>query len=178
MAPRKKEGNDYIYFSVLAVFAVIGIGTFFHDPILHGIIAYWNGWQIESFETGLMTGSTTVLASLKASTWSIWLYFMFPSIAIFIIVIIATWFKPDRIIMVAGIILMSMNLPSLKPDLQGSDAYNAVQYLVAKGWSELGANVLHYILFILILIIWGLYLYITVEDSRKDAKARMNNIVH
>lgn len=178
MAPRKNEGNDYIYYTILTIFATIGIGTFFHDPLLHGIIAYWNGWQIEGFETGLMTGSTTVLASLKASTWSIWFYFIFPSIAIFITVIIATWMKPDRLIMVAGIILMSMNLPSLKPDLIGSDAYNAVQYLIMTGWSETGANVLHYILFILILILWGLYLYITVEDKQTDAKARMKNIVH
>lgn len=178
MASRKKESNDYILYTVLSVFGFIALGTFYHDPILHGIIAYWNGWGIEGFETGLMTGSTTVLASIKASTSSVWLYFMFPSIAIFITVLIATWLKPDRIIMVAGIILMSMNLPSLKPDLQGSDAYNAVQYLITKGWSELGANALHYILFIAILIIWGLYLYITVENNPKDAKARMENIVH
>lgn len=177
MAPRKKEGNDYIYFTILIIFVTIAIGTFWHDPILHGIVALLNGWEIETFETGLMTGSTTVLASTKASIWSVWLYFMFPPIAIFVAVIIATWFKPDRLIMVAGIILMSMNLPSLKPDLQGSDAYNAIQYLVIKGWSELGANALHYILFITVLILWGLYLYVTVENNSRDAKARMKNIV-
>lgn len=174
----QKESNDIWYLTILIVFSTLSIGTFFHDPLLHGIIAYWNGWEIETFETGLITGSTTVLASTKASTWSVWLYFMFPSIAIFITVIIATWLKPDRLLMVAGIILMSMNIPSLKPDLVGSDAYNAVQYLIFKGWSETGANVLHYILFIAILILWGLYLYISVENNSKDVKARMKNIIH
>ncbi len=173
------ESNDPIYWTIIIVLFGLSISTFMHDPILHGIAATISGWSIDSYDSGGifgMTGSTSVIAPTNASWQSVWFYFMFPSLAIFILTSLITFIKPEKVIMVGGIILMSLNLPSLNPTITGSDAYNAVDMLIKSGFSEGFVNIVHYLLFFLILIIWGLYLYVTIENSEADARKRVKNI--
>lgn len=176
--PKKHESNDYIYWTIIIVFLGISAGTFIHDPILHGVIAVLNGWSIDDYQTGLMIGSTSVIAPANASWQSYWIFFMFPALAIFIIVMVITLLRPERVLMVGGIIVMSMNLPSLNPAITGSDAYNAVDMLAKKGFGEGYANLVHYLLFFIILVAWGLYLYIVIENNSKDSRLRIENIYH
>lgn len=175
---KKKESNDYIYWTVIIVFFGLALGTFLHDPVLHSVAATINGWSIDSYESGWMTGSTSVIAPANASWQSLWFYFMFPSLAIFILTIVITLIRMEKSVMVGGIILMSLNLPSLNPTIPGSDAYNAVGMLVKSGFAEGYANMLHYLLFFLILVVWGLYLYIVIENNPKDSRKRVENIYH
>lgn len=175
----KVESNDYIYWTVLIVLFGLSLSTFMHDPVLHGIAATINNWSIDSFDSGGilgMTGSTSVIAPTSANWQSLWFYFMFPSLAIFILTPIITFIRPEKSVMVGGIILMSLNLPSLNPTVPGSDAYNAVDMLIKNGFSEGVIVPAHYLLFILILVLWGLYLYVTIEDSEADARKRIKNI--
>jgi len=174
----KQESNDPIYFSIIVVLFGISISTFIHDPILHSLWAVLNGWSIDSYESGWMTGSTSILASSSASWQSLWGYFMFPAISIFILTLIIVAMKPEKLIMIFGIITMSLNLPSLNPLITGSDAYNAVGVLTNGGFSEGFAYTMHYLLFFLILVIWGIYLYIVIEDNSKDSKKRVENLYH
>lgn len=173
------ESNDPIYWTIIIVMFGLSISTLIHDPILHGIAATINGWSIDSFDSGGifgMTGSTSVIAPATANWQSLWFYFMFPSLAIFIMAALITFIKPEKSIMVGGIIVMSLNLPSLNPTIIGSDAYNAVYMLVKHGFSEGLAITMHYLLFFLVLIFWGLFLYVTIENSEADAKKRIKNI--
>ncbi|MDD5453917.1 MAG: hypothetical protein PHW62_00255 [Candidatus Ratteibacteria bacterium] len=177
----KMESNDPIYWSIVIVMFGLSLSTFLHDPILHGIAAKINGWSIDSYDMGGifgMTGSTSVIAPVSASWPSLWFYFMFPSLAIFILTVIITFLKPEKSIMVGGTILMSLNLPSLHPTITGSDAYNAVNMLLKHGFSEWLVYVAHFLLFILVLILWALYLYVIIENNQNDAKKRVENIYH
>ena len=177
----KKESNDPIYWTVIIVLFGLSLSTLIHDPILHGIAALINGWSIDSFDSGGvfgMTGSTSVIAPSTASWQSLWFYFMFPSLAIFILTAVIVFIKPEKSVMIFGIISMSLNLPSMNPTITGSDAFNAVGMLVTKGFSEGYANMAHYLLFFLILILWGLYLYVVIENNPKDSRKRVENIYH
>lgn len=175
---RKKESNDYIYYSIIIVFIGLSAGTFLHDPILHGLAATINGWSIDSYDSGWMTGSTSVIAPKTAGWQPFWFYFMFPSLVIFILTLAITIIRPERFIRVGGIILISLNLPSMNPTIIGSDAYNAVNMLAKSGFSEGFAYMMHYLLFFLILVVWGIYLYIVIENDSKDSKKRVENLYH
>lgn len=178
---KAKEGNDYKYLTIFIIFISLAFGTFLHDPILHSIVAIANGWELSEYQSGLMTGETTVIATASqasgASTFSFWLYFMFPSLFIYILTMIITILKQDRLLRVAGVVLLSLNLPSLNPEISGSDSYNAVQFLVTRGWTELSAGALHYSILLGALVVYGLYLYIIIEDSNKDSRTRTQNIM-
>lgn len=178
---QKMDSNDPIYWTIIIVMFGLSISTLIHDPILHGIAAKINGWSIDSFNSGGifgMTGSTSVIAPATAPWQQLWFYFMFPSLAIFVLTVIITFIKPEKSTMVGGIIVMSLNLPSLNPTITGSDAYNAVDMLVKHGFSEWYANIVHYLLFFLILVIWALYLYVVIENQPQDARKRVENIYH
>jgi len=178
---KKKESNDMIYWAVIVVLLGMSVSTFFHDPILHGAAALINGWSIDSYDSGGifgMTGSTSVIAPATAGWFSLWFYFMFPSLTIFILTMIIAIIKPEKLIMIFGIITISLNLPSLNPTIPGSDAYNAVGMLIKSGFSDGYANLLHYLLFFLILVVWGLYLYIVIENNPNDSRRRIENIYH
>ncbi len=178
---QKMESNDPIYWTIIIVMFGLSISTLIHDPILHGIAATINGWSIDSFDGGGifgMTGSTSVIAPATAPWLQLWFYFMFPSLAIFILTAIIAFIKPEKSIMVGGIIVMSLNLPSLNPTIVGSDAYNAVDMLVKHGFSEGLVIIAHYLLFFLILVLWGLYLYVVIENQPNDARKRVENIYH
>ncbi|CAG0948591.1 MAG: hypothetical protein OIN86_12935 [Candidatus Methanoperedens sp.] len=176
----RTESNNFIYMVILITFIALTLGTFVHDPLLHGFIAKLNGWQIGDYETGLMTGSTDAIISFseasKATTLSYWLFYMFPSIFIFFGVIILTLINPNRLILVAGIVMTFLNLSSLNPSIQGSDAFNSVQMLMTRGWTESSAYGLHYGIWGLFWILWVLYIYISIENNSKDTKNRIRNI--
>lgn len=166
---------------ILIVFIGFGTFTYIHDPILHSIIGVGlNGWQFDTYSVSLGTGSTDALATpqqlASTPTFNYWLFYMFPSLFIFILSFMIITFNPNRLIIVGGLIFMSLNFSSLLPNLPGSDAYNAVQVLISRGWSEPSAYIFHYIILMIMFIIWGLYLYIGIENSPKDARSRVQNI--
>jgi len=177
-----KENNDYIYLTIMTIFVVLFLGTFFHDPLLHSLIARINGWEISDYTSSLMTGQTTAIATVSqvthASTFSFWLYYMFPALFIYIITLLVVIIKPERLIISGGFILLSTNLASLNPQIPGSDSFNAVQLLVTRGWSEAGAYALHFIMLGIAIVILGLYIYIGTENNPEDAKGRVKNIIH
>lgn len=177
---KKETSNDYIYLTILTVMTVFGIGTILHDPLLHSIIALLNGWHLNSYTISLGTGSTDAFATplqlANTPTFNYWLFYMFPSLFIFILSFMIILFNPNRLIIVAGLIFMSLNFSSLLPGLPGSDAYNAIQFLISRGWSEPHAFALHYIILIVMFIIWSLYLYIVIENSPRDIRSRTQNI--
>src|SRR5659263_183036 len=142
------ESNNFIYMVLLITFIALTLGTFVHDPLLHGFIAKLNGWEIGNYETCLMTGSTDAIIGFseasRATTLQYWLFFAFPSIFIFIGTFIITLINPNRLILTGGIVLTFLNLSSLNPSIVGSDLYNANQMLITRGWVESQAYVLHY----------------------------------
>lgn len=176
-----KENNDYIYLTILATFIVLSLGTFVHDPILHSAVALYNGWQIGDYNTGLMVGQTSAIASAfqaaHTTTFNFWLFFMFPAMFIFVATLIAVIIKPDRLVIVSGRILLALNLASLNPSIPGSDAYNAIQFLTTRGWTEFSAYAAHFLLLGIMVIIWGLFEYIGTENNPEDARKRAANIV-
>jgi len=172
----RKESTDYLYLSILTGFIVIGLGTLIHDPYLHSFIAIINGWPVTDYTSGLATGSTDILASINASTPSLWIYFMFPSMSIYIISFTLLLYNPNRLIIIVGLLLLMLNFASLLPNIPGSDAYNAVQLLISRGWSEVSAYTLHYIITFIIILILLLFLYIGIENNPKDARSRSSNI--
>ena len=177
---KKESSNQYIYLTILVTMIIFGAGSLLHDPILHSIIGYLNGWQFDSYSVSLGIGNTDVLVSptqlANTSTFNYWLFYMFPPMTIFILSFILVFFNPNRLIIVAGIIFMSLNFSSLLPNLVGSDSYKATQVLISRGWSEQSAYAVHYIILIVMLLIWALYFYIGTENNPKDAKARAINI--
>lgn len=241
-AKKAKEGNDIILLIILVVYLGLYIGSATHDPILHGFIGLINGWELGEYESGLMTGQTTVMATaaqaLNASIGSFWVYFMFPPLFIFGVILIASIIKPSKVVLVVGVVLQYLNLASVNPDIPASDASNAANFLITSGWQfpewvlfalyalpisiiiyillikitpnmefiprvytsfvggisiagilnyvgvinlslppETSAKLLHLIILHGILILWGLFLYVAIENNIKDARARIQNIV-
>lgn len=179
MKKLNKENDSYLILIILTVFLALAVGTRFHDPYLHGLIIYLNGWQIGDYTSGLTTGSTEAFysATKNISTLSVWIFYMFPAIFIYILVMFITFFKSDKIILISGIILTGLNLPSFDPSNKGSDSYEAVMFLLTRGLNEILVFALHWIIFILIIIIWALYLDIAVENDTRDARSRILNIL-
>lgn len=180
MKKPEKISNKYIYLTILTVFIVMGTATFLHDPILHTLVAWANGWQFSSYSASIGIGSTDALVSkaqiAQTPTFNYWLFFMFPSVFIFVFSFIVIVFHPDRLFMVAGNILIMLNFSSLLPTVQGSDAYKAIQFLITRGYPEPTAYFIHYVILIIMFIVYALYLYIVIENNPKDAGIRMRNI--
>lgn len=176
----RKDTNEYIYLSILIVFITFFIGTLLHDPLLHWILIKLNGWEFASYSAAIGMGSTDALVSstqiAKTSTFGYWLFFMFPSIFIFLFSFAVILFKPDRLFIIGGNILILLNYASLLPGLNGSDANNAIKFLVTRGYSEASAYFIHYIILIVMILIYALYNYIGTENNPKDAKSRGLNI--
>lgn len=172
------ESNDYMYWTIIIGFLVLGVGTAFHDPILHGVVAYIFGWMVEDYNIGMGIGATTALAPTGTPVSSIWLFFMLPAIIIFIIVYYVTILKSDRFIFTAGNMLLGINVFSFHPSIDGSDAFKAMGYLIQQGWSESGAYLLHLFILLIAFGLWFLHYYIIGENNLKDAKGRMKNIIN
>lgn len=177
MVNKKKEGNEIWIYTILIGYIIIGAGTAFHDPILHGAVALIFGFMVEGYNTGIGIGDTTALAPAGAPIFSIWLFFMLPAIIIFILVYLITIFKPNRLVFIAGNMLLGINAFSFHPGVEGSDAFKAMEYLIQHGWSESGAHLLHLFILLMAFGLWFLHYYIIGENNIKDAKGRMVNIV-
>ncbi len=181
MKAAQKESGDNLYLTILAVIAVLALGTFIHEAFLHGIIALINGWTLDSFTYNLMTGQTVATATAaqaaRTSTFMFWLFFMFPGIIIYAVTFIIAIIKPERPITVAGIILLALNLASFNPQINGSDSYNAVQFLMTRGWAESRAYIFQFLLLGAAILILSLYLYVVIENNEKDARKRAESII-
>lgn len=175
---QKTESNEYIYWTIIFGFVLLALATTFHDPILHGAVALLFGFKIEDYNTGLGIGDTTALAPIGAPVFSKWVFFMLPAIIIFILVYLITIFKPDRLVFTAGNMVLGINVFSFHPGVEGSDAFKAMGYLIQGGWSEAEAYLLHLFILLIAFGLWFLHYYIIGENNLKDAKSRMNNIIH
>lgn len=177
---RKQETNQVIYISILVTFITLFFGTLIHDPLLHWVIIKLNGWQFASYSASVGIGSTDALVSssqvANTSTFNYWLFFMFPSVFIFIFSFLVVVFRPNRLFIISGHILILLNFSSLLPTVPGSDAYKAIQFLVSRGWSEPSAYAIHYMILAVMFIIYGLYFYIGTENNPEDVKLRVQNI--
>lgn len=176
--PKKKSEN--ILLIIMVTFLTLSVGTFLHDPLLHGAIALINGWDISSYESYLTTGSTSVqlnsASALKADTAQLWVFYMFPSLFLFTAAWLVNIFYPDRLTRIIGVLVMALNLGSLEPANAGSDADRAAQVLVYGGWSEFTASAAHWIILFTAVLMLALFLFVVIEDSNKDAKARQKGL--
>lgn len=175
--------NTYIYLTLLVSFVVFSLISYLHDPFLHTIIGtYVNHWQFDSYTTSIGTGSTNFLVTssdvANTPTFNYWLFYMFPSMTVFILAFVLVFYNPNRLIIVGGLIAMALNFSSLLPNIPGSDAQKAVDVLISRGWSEPSAYGVALLITIIMFLIAGLYLYIAIENNPKDAKARAENIFH
>lgn len=179
----KIKGNEYFSYYIIIVLLTLSIGTALHDPFLHGLMAYLNGWSVESYSSNLFTGHTSSIAPKDASTLSIWLFFMFPSMFIIIATFVVTYMAlmsstfEDRLVLTAGVVLVALNMPSLFPGVAGSDSDNALRILVERGTPEITAILIQYSIFIIFFILWCYYIYVAIENNPKDAKRRMKGIL-
>ena len=151
--------------------------TFLHDPILHALPALAFGWNVESWVTGIMTGSTTVSATGDVTSIELWIFYMLPSIVLTLSSIIAVMIYPVRTIILPALVLFMFNLPSLNPFIAGSDAAAAVQVLIDSGISTASATMYHTLLFFTFLGLFSFFLYITMEDEPKDAERRTMEVI-
>ncbi len=173
---QKPMSNDAIYLIIVITLLSLATFTYIHEG-LHALVAYAYGWEISDSSHGLMTGETSAIASSHASTLAYWSFFMLPALVMFLAVITITVLFPNRFVLVVGVIVSQLNLPSTNPQIPGSDAYNAAQFLMTRGWSETGAYTIHYILFFAILALYALFLYVVTENNQGDARRRMINII-
>ena len=175
---KKADSNMLFWLFVALTFMALSFGTRLHDPVLHGAWAWASGWQVSDWEAGLTTGSTSAILGAKGvSTWRIWGFYMFPSIAIFVGAFIINIIKPNRFIRVIGLVVMALNLASFDPGNIGSDAQKATALLTERGWSEMQAYGLHYIIAITFITLYTLYLYIVIENSNRDASNRFRRLI-
>ena len=173
----KKESKLHLYLTALFLLLGLIVGTSLHDPILHGLIAYINGWQVTSYSSGLIVGSTDVSGNGDISTWGKWWFFMLPAIFIFLLVIIATVINPHRLLRIFGIVLIGLNLPSFSPEIPNSDASQAINILIGGGWDSMTAYGFHWILYLFAILTWILYLYVLNDDDYSEVKSRISNIL-
>lgn len=163
----KKQDNKMI---VVLVFATLLLGTFFHDPILHSVYAlFYPSTQVTSYTSGFTSGSTDVLAIPSPS---LWIFFMLPSLMIYILSILFTLKYPNKYVLITSTILLFLNLFSLDPFTVGSDSYNALQVIGATPLNTF----IHIIILLLAILLLALFLKISVENNTKDAKSRIRGI--
>lgn len=178
-----KQQSDTKYYILIILLLTLSIGTALHDPLLHGLMAKINGWSVDSYSSNLFTGQTSAMVPRSATTESIWLFFMAPSIIIIISIFIVTYIAlisstfDDRFILLIGIILIGLNIPSLYPGITGSDSDSALKILIDRGTPEITAYLIHYTIFLVFFVLWSLYLFIAVENNAKDAKKRFKSII-
>lgn len=178
-----KQQSDTKYYILIILLLTLSIGTFLHDPLLHGLMARLNWWSVDSYSSNLFTGQTSTLVPKSASTESIWLFFMMPSIVIIISIFIVTYIAlisstfDDRFILLIGVILIGLNITSLYPGVTGSDSDNALKVLIDRGIPEITAYLIHYAIFLVFFVLWSLYLFIAIENNPKDAKKRLHSLI-
>ncbi len=170
--------SDNFLLSVVLVFLALVIGTQIHDPLLHSIIIWINNWQLGDWQSGILTGSTEALISISSMndipTMNLWIFYMFPAITIFTLIYLLTMRSTSRFVLIAGTVIMALNIASFSPSITGSDANSALNLLILRGWSNLSAYLLMYGMFLFALILYGIYIYIAIENNPSDARKRLN----
>ncbi len=180
--PKIKE-NEYFSYYIIIILLVLSIGTALHDPFLHGLMAYLNGWSVESYSSSLFTGRTSVITPRDASTGSLWLFYMMPPMTLIALIFIVTYIAlmssifEDRLMLVIGTVLIGINITSLYPGVTGSDSDNALRVLIDRGTPEITAVLIQYFIFIMFFLLWCYYIYIAIENNPKDAKKRLHSLI-
>lgn len=175
--------SDTQYYVIVIMLLSLALGTALHDPFLHGIVAHINGWTVESYSSNLFTGQTSTMAPVNAPTNQVWVFYMFPAMFIIVAIFIVTYLAlmtstmDDKFILVIGIVLVALNIPSLYPGITGSDSESAMRILIDRGMPDFSAVIIHYTIFLIFFVLWSMYLFIAVENNPKDAKKRLNSLI-
>lgn len=168
----------FVIITFLSVFLLTGL----HDPILHGAVAYVNGWDMTDFDKGILTGYTNVTMTAEqfenTPPIQVWAFFMAPALILFFGAFAVVFFNPHRLVAIIALILMFLNLASLSPErlLPNSDASQALNYLVSIGVPVLHANILHWGIFFAAIIALATFAYIMFENDQKDSEKRIKVI--
>lgn len=177
MSNRESKNNYDFWMSIILVLLSVIIGTGFHDPVLHSVIIYINGWELGAWQSGLLTGSTEALISVSSMesipTLNLFVFYMFPATFIFLLVYLLTIKSTSRFALIAGVILLGLNIASFSPSISGSDANSALELLILRGMPTITAYTLMYGLFFIALVLWAFYVFISIENNPKDARRRM-----
>ncbi len=178
----KNTSHDYnFWLSIILVFLALLVGTSFHDPILHSVIIWINGWELGAWQTGLLTGNTEALIAVASMdnipTLSLFIFYMFPASFIFVLVYLLTIRSTSRFILIIGLILLGLNISSLSPSITGSDASEALKLLILRSWNPITAYLFMYSIFVVALLAWAIFIYIAIENNPSDARRRMNYII-
>lgn len=181
MSNRESKNNYDFWMSIILVLLSVIIGTGFHDPVLHSVIIYINGWELGAWQAGLLTGSTEALISVSSMesipTLNLFVFYMFPATFIFALVYLLTIKSTSRFVLIVCIILLGLNIASFSPSIIGSDANSVLELLILRGMPVVTAYTLTYGIFILALLLWAFYIYIAIENNPKDARRRLNYII-
>lgn len=163
---------------VLTFIASLGASTILHDPTLHYIPAYFFGWDLDSYSISLITGFTVINIpeALQASALQLWVFFMFPSITLFVFAISISIYFMHRLAYVLSTSIIMLNFASFDFSISNSDANNALLTLTNSGMSETTAYAIHIILYASILISTALFFYIIFENNPKDSTSRLRHI--
>lgn len=172
------NNDENVMFPILLAITFISFGilTFLHDPFLHSIPAWIFGWQVENWNTGVLTGQTTV-STINATMWQLWWYYMLPSVTLCSVALLSAILKPSRIVAIPSLVLFMLNLASLDPTIIHSDSYNGLRVLLEHNYSVLGAYAIHYAFFIGSLGAFALFLYINLENKPSDSIKRRNSVI-
>lgn len=166
----KNQGTSFQI--IILVFAVLALGTFLHDPILHSLA----GGEVVESQSGFTSGSTTVDFLSTTSPALFWLFYMLPSAIIYAASMIVTIYRPVKPVLIISTILLGLNLGSFDITNQASDSYKAMNVLAAMTSPEI-AFVVHLSIFIIAVVLFGLFLYISVENNSKDSSSRIKSIL-
>ncbi len=176
-----KNNNYNFWMSIILVLLTLAVGTGFHDPVLHSVVAYAFGWQIGEVHSGLLTGSTEALITASSmsdiSTLSLFIFYMFPATFIFTLVYLLTIRSTSRFFLIIGTLLIALNIASFSPSIKGSDANSALNLLILREYSPTASYFFMYGIFIMALIFYSIYIYIAIENDKKDARRRLNYVL-
>jgi len=172
----------YGIFLILGVLSLLSF-TALHDPLLHGFMAYVNGWEVVGWDKGILSGFTVaeVTSEQYAATplWGKWFYYMLPPLVLFFVPPVIFFINPDRIIALFTTVLMFLNFASLSPErlLEGSDSSQGMQVLLASGVNPLIAITLHWAIFFLGIATLFTVLWVAYEDDKEDSEERVEDLV-
>lgn len=172
----------YGVFLILGILSMLSF-TALHDPLLHGFMAWVNGWTVVGWDKGILTGFTIaeVTAEQYAATplWGKWFYYMLPPLVLFFLPPVIYFIEPERIIAMFSVVLMLLNIASLSPErlLEGSDSTQGLQVLLEEGVNPLIAVSLHWGIFILAFVAFFTVLWVAFEDDKEDSEERIEELV-
>lgn len=173
----KEEYPRTTFLIMLAiVYISFGVLTFLHDPILHCIPALLFGWDIVSWETGILTGNV-IVNTINATTWELWWYYMTPPLVLCTGALTMVILYPSRFTGIPSFILFMLNIASMDFNIGGSDSNKALLALLEHGVNPLPAHILHYALFIGVIFVFGTVFFVIFENNIKDAMYRRDKLL-